>query len=243
MLACVSAEWQAPPQVRAVTTTRAGGVSSGEYDSLNLAQHVGDKVADVQRNRVHMQRCLDLPATPAWLQQTHSTRVLTLPRELSALNKPADGSVAFQPGVVCAVLTADCLPLFLTNRSGTKIGVVHAGWRGMADGIIEQGVAAMQEDADQILAWAGPCISGDFFEIGAEVKAALGGAEAAYRSAPQPGKFYADLYQLCGERLATLGVSDYGYSEYCTYRHESMFFSHRRDQAGGRMASLIWLED
>ena len=235
----IAAGWQAPVNIVAFTTTRAGGVSEAPYDSFNLGLHVGDDEDHVQRNRALLKEKFKLPNDPAWLQQTHSTRVLSL-ESRPAHTQPADGAVTSQAGLVCAVMTADCMPLFLCNNAGTKVGVVHAGWRGLAAGIIEQGVTALGEPAEQIIAWAGPTISAAHFEIGNEVRVQLGGSQQAYSPSSNPGRCYVDLYQLAGERLKAIGVSRYGHSQHCTYANAGLFYSHRRQQPTGRMVSLIY---
>ena len=170
----VKADWPAPSNVVAFTTTRQGGFSQTPFDSFNLAQHVDDRSSVVQRNRQLLVSRFDLPAEPVWLDQVHSTKVLELDSRLSKL-QPADGSFTSSPKLVCAVMTADCMPLFLCDQAGTKVAIVHAGWRGMADGIIEKAVALFNQPPEQILAWAGPTIGPKYFEIGPEVKAQLMG--------------------------------------------------------------------
>jgi len=260
------AQWSAPTHVKALTTTRVGGQSTAPYDSLNLGDHVQDKKADVLANRVWLADALALPSEPVWLNQIHSTLVLDLdaanltPHEVPT----ADGILSAQPNVVCAILTADCLPLFLTDKAGSKIALLHVGWRGMADGIIEAAAVAFNAAPADIIVWAGPTIGVDYFEIGQEVRQALGGSDSAYRSSLRPDKLFANLYQLAGERLAALGVHEYTHSAACTYRDEAEFFSYRRashcyqsidskrasdnvsEMRGGRecgrMASLIWID-
>ena len=241
-------EWDAPDNVRAVTSTRTGGFSQPPFESFNMGEHVGDRAADVARNRNHLAASLDLPSTPYWLRQVHGTDVVLLDSAravppASASPVQADGSIATMPGVVCAVMTADCMPLFLCNRAGTKVGLVHTGWRGLANGVIEQAVRCLNEPAEQILAWAGPTISRLHFEIGDEVRAQLGGDASAYAPSKNAHKCFADLYQLAGERLEQLGVGYYGFGRHCTYADHEQFFSHRRDRQSGRMASLIWFTE
>lgn len=201
-----------------------------------------DHKESVRENRRRLSKALTLPGEPHWLNQIHSTLVHEVDSSEPASPLSCDGSSTSLSGVVCAVLTADCLPLFLSDRKGSRVAIVHAGWRGMADGIVDAGVLAFNTEPDDIIAWAGPCISGQHFEIGDEVRTALGGSDKAYRESPNSGKWLADLYQLAGERLAALGVSDYGHSSACTFRDHERFYSYRRDGECGRMASLIWLE-
>ncbi|NND00063.1 MAG: peptidoglycan editing factor PgeF [Gammaproteobacteria bacterium] len=237
-------DWPAPENVVAFTTTRCGGVSGAPYDSFNLALHVGDEAAKVQQNRQILKSHFCLPNEPVWLEQIHGTSVVSLARPagkpLPADPPRADGAVSAQRGVVCAVMTADCMPLFLSNKAGTRVGVIHAGWRGLANGIIEQGVSALNEPADQVLAWAGPTIGQMHFEIDNEVREQLGGPDQAYAASTRPGKCHADLYQLAAFRLQALGVAQYGHSRHCTFAEAGYFYSYRRDQQGGRMASLIY---
>ena len=250
-LAVIAPGWSAPDSVVAFTTTRRGGFSSAHFGSLNLAEHVGDEAVLVRKNRDLLVSQTNLPGQPLWLNQTHSTRILDLqhqlpltPQELQheqpQLAQDADGAVTSLRGLVCCVMTADCMPLFVCTRLGTKVGVIHAGWRGMADGIIEQAVAQLDESPEQIMAWAGPTISGSNFEIGNEVREQLGGSDRSYSESPNQGKCFADLYRLAGERLKLLGIHSYGYEEICTYADKLRFFSHRRDQSTGRMASIIY---
>lgn len=242
----VAAQWNAPTHVHAFTTTRIGGVSSEPYDCLNLGSHVGDLEAHVQANRAYLIEQQALPYEPCWLTQVHGIELIELSDDTRSAQQGmppiADGALTQKPKVVCAVLTADCLPLLLTNTKGDRVAALHVGWRGMAAGIIEAGVKAFTENPDDILAWAGPCIGPDAFEIGDEVLAQLGGSQAAYRQAALPNKLYADLYLLAGERLSAIGVDQYSHSDACTYRDKDSYFSYRRDGECGRMASVIWID-
>ena len=237
----IQAKWSAPRNVVAFTTTRYRGVSKPPFGSFNLGDHVGDDIAAVQSNRLSLATDCGLPAEPCWLTQTHSTKVQTINANLPGT--VADGAVTDIAGIVCAVLTADCLPLFLSNNNGTRVAVVHAGWQGLADGIIEQGVMAMGGSVEQLHAWAGPTIGVNHFEIGNEVRAQLGGSDLAYRNSPNAGKCFANLYQLARERLQAVGVNNYTHSENCTFADADQFFSHRRDQTTGRMASIIYFTE
>lgn len=215
---------------------------------MNLALHVGDRSRQVIRNRSKLRLDLNLPSEPVWLQQVHSDRVVNA--DLAAefeLGYEHDGSFSTRADTVCAVMTADCLPLLLTNSAGDQVAAIHAGWRGMANGIIENAVALFTCPTAEIIAWAGPCIGPTKFEIGTEVRVQLGGLESAYKktegNGAQNNKMLADLYQLCGHRLAAIGVTNYSHSNLCTYLDEEYFFSYRRDGQCGRMASLIWIDN
>jgi YfiH family protein len=237
-------DWPAPKNVRAAVTTRAGGVSHAPYDTFNLATHAGDDPAAVSENRARLRTALALPAEPVWLKQVHGVAVVDAVRE--GAEPEADGAFAAQPGAVCAVLTADCLPVFLCNRAGTKVAALHAGWRGLAGGVIEAGVKAMGVQGSELLAWLGPAIGPASFEVGPEVRAVFmqhdAQAAQAFRAA-RAGKFLADIYLLARLRLQRLGVTAVYGGRFCTVTECTRFFSYRRDGVTGRMASLIWLAD
>lgn len=233
-------DWPAPPTVRAVSTTRRGGVSVAPYDSWNLGDHVGDDPRAVEQNRLRLMKALGLPAPPVWLRQVHGARVV----DAGHGSCEADAAYTGQPGVVCAVLTADCLPLLLSNATGTRVAAVHAGWRGLAAGVIEAALAVMGPGAE-LLAWLGPAIGPGAFEVGSEVRdifiAHDARAQNAFRPSPN-GRWWADIYQLVRLRLAAHGVTVvYGGHE-CTYSDAGRFYSYRRDGITGRMATMIWLE-
>jgi len=234
-------DWDAPANVRAVMTTRRGGVSRGPWDSFNLATHVGDDSGAVAANRHRLRHALGLPAEPAWLEQVHGNAVAVPEREDSG---PADAAVTFMPGHVCAVLVADCLPVFLAGRSGDRVGIAHAGWRGLAGGVIEAAVAALDCDPASLVAWLGPSIGPDAFEVGDDVRAAFvdrdPGAAGAFRQG-QGDRFLADLPALARRRLAALGVARVRGGGTCTHADAGRFYSYRRDGATGRMAALAWL--
>ncbi len=239
----VPAAWNAPAGVRALTTCRLGGVSRGPYDSLNLADHVEDDPADVAENRARL-RSLGVGAEPVWLGQVHGARVIDA---VTGGARGADGSFTDRRGVVCAVLTADCLPLFLCDRDGQRVAVLHVGWRGLVSGVIEAGVAAVGIEPHGLLAWLGPAIGPRAFEIGSEVKTALAGrdpqARACFTPSSRTDRWFADLYRLAALRLARLGVHDCAWdASLCTVRDARRFFSYRRNPRCGRMASLIWME-
>ena len=234
-------DWPAPPGVRALITTRAGGVSRGAYAGLNLGMGSGDDAGDVARNRASLRQWL--PAEPLWLRQVHGT---TVAEAGNMEDRPeADAAVARRPGAVCAVLTADCLPVLLCDEAGTVVAAVHAGWRGLCAGVIEQTLRAMDRPPEALLAYLGPAIGPAAYEVGAEVReafiAADPGSEAAFAPG-KPGKFYADLYALARRRLAGSGVLMVYGGGYCTYSERERFYSYRRDGVTGRMASLIWIQ-
>ncbi len=237
-------DWPAPANVRATVTTRTGGVSRAPYDSFNLAAHVGDDPAAVRENRARLSTALALPAVPAWLKQVHG--VVVVDATLSGCEPEADGVFATQPGAVCAVLTADCLPVLLCNRAGTKVAALHAGWRGLVGGVIEAGVKALGVPGSDLLAWLGPAIGPASFEVGPEVRAAFvrhdTQAAQAFRVA-RDGKYLADIYLLARLQLQRLGVAEVYGGGFCTVTERARFFSYRRDGVTGRMASLIWLAD
>jgi YfiH family protein len=241
--------WPAPPTVRALSTLRQGGASLDPYASLNLGEHVEDTPLAVAKNRRTLREAAGLPGEPHWLTQVHGTRVVDLDAPLTAppgtAVRSADAAVSGLPGTVCAILTADCLPLLLVAGSGTRVGAAHAGWRGLAAGVIEAAVRAMGTPPSDMLAWLGPAIGPRHFEIGAEVREALlvadPGADAALERNPR-GRFMADLFALARRRLARAGVERvYGGGE-CTFAQADKYFSHRRDGRTGRQATLIWIE-
>ena len=244
------ANWPAPKHIKALTTTVDGGVSQGVYQSLNLGLHVEDEAALVTKNRALLKQQLNLPNSPVWLNQVHGTDIVELTGQQSTSEQPlsdADGSYTRERNVVCGILTADCMPVFLTNKAGDRIAVLHAGWRGLADGIVEKGVKKLACPVDSIIAWAGPCIGSNAFEIGDEVRQQLGGADSSYflseKSSPEQIKWYADLYSLTKERLLNVGVTRFTHSRACTYTDKDSFFSYRRTGQCGRMASLIWMSE
>lgn len=240
-------DWPVPAQVAAAVTTRLGGVSRGPYAGFNLAAHVGDDPQAVGANRRRLAETLDLPQDPHWLRQCHGTNVVELPRA-GAGEPQADGAWTARPGVVCAVLTADCLPVLLCDRRGTRVAAVHAGWRGLAAGVLEAAVAALRASmppaAGDLLAWLGPAIGPDAFEIGEEVRTQLlagtPGAHDAVRPTG-PGRWHADLYALARARLEGVGVGAVYGGGACTVREASRYYSYRRDGTTGRMATLVWM--
>ena len=236
-------DWPAPEWVRALTTTRLGGVSLPPFDSLNLGDHVGDDPAAVAENRRRLVAELGLPAEPVWLTQVHGTSSADAARVGGGCE--ADASHTDQAGVVCAVLTADCLPVLLCDCEGRKVAAVHAGWRGLLNGVIEQTIAAMGAEGE-LMAWLGPAIGPDAFEVGEEVREAFLADESATEAAFVPSandRWLADIYTLARLRLNRAGVMALSGGEYCTYSDPRRFYSYRRDGRTGRMASLIWIEE
>jgi purine-nucleoside/S-methyl-5'-thioadenosine phosphorylase / adenosine deaminase len=234
-------DWPAAGRVRALVTTRAGGVSTGGFASLNLSARVGDDPGFVKRNREILRSCL--PDEPVWMRQVHGTTVVDTAR--AAPGAEADGAVARRPGRVCAVMTADCLPVLLSDRAGTSVGIAHAGWRGLAGGVIESTVRAMGVSAGNLIAYVGPGIGAARYEVGNDVRRAFVDKDPRAESAFAPGregKYFADLQALAVARLAAAGVGEVYGGGWCTASDER-FFSFRRDRTTGRMASLIWLED
>ena len=236
-----AAQWSAPAHVKALTTFRTGGVSTGAFYSLNLAAHVGDDPAAVKKNRIRLADQLVLPSEPIWLRQVHGQRVVQA--ETSRRDCMADGSFSRQSGIVCAVLTADCIPLFLTDKLGSFVGLLHVGWRGLAAGVIESGLAALGAKPEELLAWVGPGIGRDEFVVGGEVRQQLTRQFQAHMQAfaSHGDKWRADFGRMVEQRLQWAGVAEIQRSEACTAKNPSAWFSHRRDGRCGRMASLIWL--
>ena len=232
-------DWPAPANVRAWVTERG---AASRYGALNLATHVGDDAAAVAVNRERVRAALRLTAEPRWLEQVHGTRVLDLDRDAVGA---ADGAVTARPGTVCAVLTADCLPVALCDRSGSRVGVAHAGWRGLLDGVLPAAVAALGSAPGDIIAWLGPAIGQAAYEVGAEVRdafvASSPGAERRF-TANARGRWQADLYGLARDTLAAAGVRSVHGGGFCTFTEAGRFFSHRREAPCGRMATLVWLD-
>jgi len=236
-------DWPAPPHIKSMQTLRLGGKSEGMYNSFNLATHVNDEI-----NAVHLNRDLlnqYLPSAPYWLNQTHSVDVLKLPSPI--LN--GDASYTIDKNTVCVVQTADCLPLLVTNMDGTIVAAIHAGWRGLLSGVIENTIEKMSISPNELLVWLGPAISQKHFEVGFDVKNSFcekhSEAEKAFHLISDK-KWLADIYVLAKIRLNLCGISQiYGGSvsnDYCTFANELEYFSYRRDGVTGRMASLIWID-
>jgi len=235
-------QWPLPEGVAACSTTRVGGVSLSPWDALNLGAHCGDDLMHVEENRRRVYEAANFPSKPVWLEQVHGKTVLKLTGEPYA-SKRADASYSNTAGTVCAVMTADCLPVLFCNKSATEVAAAHAGWRGLCEGVLEETVACFQDEPQNIMAWLGPAIGPQAFEVGPEVREAFmekdAQAERAFR--PLADKYLADIYQLARQRLANVGVKHIYGGDRCTYTEKRDFFSYRRDRTTGRMASFIWL--
>lgn len=234
-------DWPAPANIHAATTLRTGGVSEGIYASLNAAAHVGDDADRVRQNRQIIKEMLGLPAEPVWLDQIHSNRVVKAIK--TAPLQQADVSYTNASGVVCAVMTADCLPLLVCSADGAQIAAIHAGWRGLLAGVISNTLAAMQQQ--NLLVWLGPAIGPDCFEVGAEVRDAFLEKSPAFNDAfkdQNNGKCFADIYRIARTELVSLGITDIYGGLYCTVTEHERFYSYRRAAQTGRMATLIWRE-
>jgi polyphenol oxidase len=232
-------DWPAPTNVHAVTTFRTGGVSQGCYASLNPARHVGDDLACVKENRSLIRTMLALPSEPTWLSQVHSNIAIEAVCDMPITQ--ADASYTRQAGVVCVVMTADCLPVLVCSTDGTQIAAIHAGWRGLLDGVIANTITALH--TNKVMVWLGPAIGPEQFEVGAEVRAVFLAKSEDYAAAFKPkhaDKWLADIYQLARIELAHLGITAIYGGGYCTVSDEVRFFSFRRDNQTGRMATLIW---
>lgn len=240
-LECIPADWPAPGHVYAFTTTRKGGISEGFYDSFNLASHVGDQPWAVISNRQLLKDAFKLPAEPVWLQQNHSNHVI----EADHFDHvEADASWTSRKGTVCAVLTADCLPVFFTNKDGSRVAIAHAGWRGLLNGVISTTFSAMQIKPDDCLVWLGPSIGPDAFEVGQDVLQSFAGKDKAMLQAfrqKDEEHWLCDMVQLARIELKQLGVNQISGSGLCVYADKENFYSFRRDGNTGRMASLIWI--
>ncbi|MEJ0085346.1 MAG: peptidoglycan editing factor PgeF [Pseudomonadota bacterium] len=240
-------DWRLPHGVAAAFTTRCGGVSEAPWDSFNVAAHVGDAPESVARNRARLRTQLALTAEPLWLSQVHGVVVSDLDATgESGAPVTADAAVARAGGRVCVVMVADCLPVLFASRDGAVVAAAHAGWRGLAAGVLERTVAAMGVPGGRLTAWLGPAISKLHFEVGEEVRTAFVAADAgaaAFFAANERGRWQADLAGLARRRLAALGIDDVAGGEWCTYADPRRFYSHRRDGRGGRMAALIWRDE
>jgi YfiH family protein len=240
----ITPDWPAPPQVKAAATLRTGGVSEGAFASLNLGPHVGDVPAAVAQNRRLLQAALQLPAQPTWLNQVHGIEVVDAANVVTSAAPTADASFATSAGAVCVVMTADCLPVLFCDRQGTRVAAAHAGWRGLAGGVLGATIKALGVPPSQLLAWLGPAIEQDAFEVGEEVHEQflkLAADNAAAFRANARARWQADLYQLARNELARLGVTSVHGGGFQCYGDSERFFSYRRENRTGRMASLVWL--
>ncbi len=241
-------QWPAPPQVRACTTTRIGGFSNGVFASMNLGDRTEDNMVAIAKNRNQLNKILQLPGEPCWLYQSHSNKVVRLYDDTGA-NQNADASYTTMVNKVCVVLTADCLPVLLCAKDGSAVAAIHAGWRGLANGVVDNTISTLLHFArckpENLIAWLGPAIGSAVFEVGDEVRTAFTGvlphASAAFRPVAE-GKWLADIYQLARQRLERMGVTDVFGGSFCTVTQYEKFYSYRRDRETGRMATLIWIE-
>ena len=239
--------WPAPPNIAAFVTTRVSPdpaiTGDKPYAAFNLADHVGDDPAAVQRNRVLLKRTLRLPSEPIWLRQIHSDRVVE--SEEAANGAEADAIIARKPGNICLVQTADCLPVLFADRRGDRVAAVHAGWRGLRQNIIAKTVAALAVPPENLLAWMGPAISARAYEVDATVYRQFVDEDAVYTqafNATRPGHWQLDLYGIARLQLQALNITAIYGGEFCTYRQPDLFYSYRRDGQTGRIASLIWIK-
>jgi len=234
-------DWPAPANIHAATTLRKGGVSLGAFSSLNPALHVGDDNNQVRLNRQIIKGMLDLPDEPIWLDQVHSNRAVKALKTNSL--QQADASYTDESGIVCAVMTADCLPLLVCSSDGTQVAAIHAGWRGLLAGVISNTLAAMQKQ--DFLVWLGPAIGPDCFEVGFEVRNAFLDKSMEFNpafKAQSNSKWLADIYQLARVELSAIGITKVYGGTHCTFTEHERFYSYRRDAQTGRMATLIWRE-
>ncbi len=237
-------DWPAPPGVRAVSTTRTGGFSEGCYSGFNLGLHVGDRAQHVKQNRHLLREALQLPGKPCWLEQRHGTQVIRLPAAPGEVLR-ADAAYTIVRGTVCAVQTADCLPVLLCDRQGSCVAVAHGGWRGLLEGVLENTVRALPVPASQLLCWLGPAIGPARFEVDVALRERFvaKAADLAPAFTPgRPGKCLADLYRIGRILLAIQGVYAVTGGTHCTHTQDEKFFSYRRDGTTGRQATLIWLQ-
>lgn len=244
-LSLILPNWDAPAMVRGFCTTRTGGVSVAPYASLNVGEHVADDPVAVAMNRARVRAYC--PTEPVWLQQVHGTAVHVATDALYSAPPIADASVTRVPQVVCAIMTADCLPVLFCNRAGTVVAAAHAGWRGLLNGVLAQTVAVLGVPAQEVMAWLGPAIGIHAFEVGAEVRTAFVQKNPqcvlAFTENPaRAGHYFADLYLLARQFLADIGVQSVSGGEYCTYTDAKQFFSYRREGITGRMVSTVWID-
>lgn len=249
MIGWIAADWPAPPGVRAGQTLRSGGLLSGMSDgahaALNLGSNTGDDPAAVAANRALLREARQLPREPAWLRQVHGTVVVDAATVAEGSAPAADAAQTDQAGVVCAVLTADCLPVLFCADDGSWIGAAHAGWRGLAGGVLEATLRAAPLPPQRLLAWLGVAIGPAHFEVGPEVREAFTAIDPVAADAFTRGhgdRWHGDLYVLARQRLARGGLSRVFGGGLCTYADAARFYSFRREPDTGRMASLIWRE-
>jgi len=240
----ITPDWPAPPNVRAAFSLRFGGVSEAPFDSLNVGAHVGDDPQCVSQNRRLIELALALPAAPRWLRQVHGTHVLDADRDAGVVPESADAIVLRRPGTVAVIQVADCLPVLLAAPDGRAVAAAHAGWRGLAAGVLEATLERLAEPVGGLMAWLGPGIGPGHFEVGNEVRAAFirhdpGAAEAFFPNAR--GRWQCDLFRLTRRRLQALGVGQVYGGRWCTFAEPERFFSYRREGRCGRMGAFVWL--
>jgi polyphenol oxidase len=244
----IEPEWPVPPNVHALSTTRRGGVSNAPWSSLNLGGHVNDNPAHVSENRRRLIEHAALPDTPQWLTQVHGSAVLELSANHRQSRQPprADAAYSASPGAICAVLTADCLPVLFADAAGREVAAAHAGWRGLAGGVLEETLAHFSAPPGELRAWLGPAIGPAVFEVGADVKTAFTAWSSACETAfvgSGEGRWLADIYELARLRLRQAGLFNIFGGGWCTFSDAERFFSFRRDGETGRMATLIWIDE
>ena len=235
---CV-ANWSAPTNIHALTTSRAGGHSQPPFDTNNLALHVGDDALQVHSNRLALVNRLQMPKEPVWLEQTHSTHCVRVDEDD---NREADATITRRAGIPLAIMTADCLPILLCDRNGTEIAAIHAGWKGLAYGIVEQTLQKMQSRPESLLAWIGPAICQRCYQVGKEMEDTFLSRYSYVSSAfeHQDGRCYANLPAMAELILKSQGVSAVFQTKACTFEHKETFYSYRREAKTGRIATLIW---
>lgn len=236
-------DWPAPENIRAFVSTRKGGYSQSPFDGFNLGDHVDDDPEAVKKNRQLLKETLSLPGDPVWLEQIHTTNVVNAAKVNGTVR--ADASCTVQKNTVCVVMTADCLPVFFCSEDGSEVAVAHAGWRGLAAGVLEATVEKLNSPTREIMAWLGPAIGHEYFEVGEEVRDEFMQqnleTESLFKK-NKNGKWLADIYSLARVRLEQVGVKKISGGGFCTYKNKKQYFSYRRDGKTGRMASLIWIK-
>jgi len=236
-------DWPAPENIRAYVSTRKGGHSQTPFDEFNLGNHVDDNPEVVKNNRLLLNTALSLPGDPVWLEQIHTTNVVNAAKAEAPVH--ADASYSSQKNTVCVVMTADCLPVFFCSKDGSEVAIAHAGWRGLVAGVLEATVEKLDSPAEELIAWLGPAIGPEAFEVGEEVRAAFMHQNTETKntfSKNKNGKWLADIYSLARIRLEQAGVQNISGGDFCTYKNAEQFYSYRRDGQTGRMASLIWIK-
>lgn len=233
----IKPNWPAPSNIHAATTTREVGASIAPYDNFNLGEHVGDNPEHVTENRKTLVKALQLPSEPIWLKQIHSKNII-MANKFNGLPE-LDACIATQPGKVCVIMTADCLPILLCDKQGNEIAAVHAGWRGLVAGIISETISAIQTSPDQLLAWIGPAICQKHYEVGKEVYEQFSKQNDCFQKEAH-GKWLMDMVAIATQQLKQLGIQDIYGGDLCTYCDPTRFYSYRRDGKTGRMATLIW---